>query len=466
MASPTPKPTPTPNNNSGGWLNNALWALLPGAKFAANTLTNDATQIANSAKKNPTTSRLAGVNIPNLINRNQQTAADQRGWFYDTFTPGMDQTAAGRAAAVGTITPYSTGNGQPGGWSASYPTSAGSVAANTAAQRLATTNGTPKPPGGIPLTRPATTPQGTTADDLYIDPTAAYQPLMDQYAQQQAQLQDRYGQNAADIKNIFGNLSTVRALDKTKIAQQYQTSIQQQQDALASRTAEARTAEAAGQQGAATAAGEMGTAGQPAPTDSLTSQAAEQGVADSNAYQTTWSALQNVMSQQAQNDVQSAIQGYDYQKTSALEQLRNNLEDRLANIQGNMAGTQSDLAKAKLAGQQNVVNTKYAETQQAKQNAANLASSQAASANKPTSYSKDIYGWESRVTDAGKNSTGITNSINQAATAELNSQKARGIQNPKLTKANIQNRWLVMFQGDPSTQFAIDYIKNYSGYGN
>jgi hypothetical protein len=106
------------------------------------------------------------------------------------------------------------------------------VAANAAQQRM---QNIPNPPGGIPTTRPggSAAPKAFTADDLYIDPTPAFQPVLDQYAQQQAQLQDRYGVNQADIKNIFGNLTTVRAMDKTKIAQQYQTSIQQQQNDLA-----------------------------------------------------------------------------------------------------------------------------------------------------------------------------------------------------------------------------------------
>jgi hypothetical protein len=377
--------------------------------------------------------------------------------------PAPGQGLGSRMFPANPARPTATGQGQPGGWSTSY----GSAAQ---AGRTAMNQGIPNPPGGIPTTRPGGpqgAPRGFTADDLYIDPTPVFQPVLDQYAQQQAQLQDRYGTNQADIKNIFGNLTTVRALDKTKIAQQYQTSIQQQQDALAARTAEARMGVQQGQQGAATAAGEMGTAGQPAPTSSLTAQAAEEGIADSNAYQTTWAALQSVMSQQAQNDVQNAVQGYDYQQTSALEQLRNNLEDRLAAIQGNVAGTQSQLAQARLSGQQTVANAKYGEEQQRQENAANMAAAQArASAPKETSYSKDVYGWRNRVTDAGKDTTGIINSINQAATAELRAMKARGVQNPKLTKAALQNRWLVMFQGDPSTEFAIDYIKNYSGYGS
>jgi hypothetical protein len=421
----------------------------------------------SNAAKNPKTAgrRFTTEGINAIQQANEQERQNVAGFLYDAFTPGMNKTAAGKAAAIApkSAMPTATG-GQAGAWSTNYGTTAEAERA-----RLIAAGAMPTPPAGIPTTRPAApaAPQGFTADQLYIDPTPAFQPVLDQYAQQQAQLQDRYGQNAADIKNIFGNLTTVRALDKTKIAQQYQTSIQQQQDALAARTAETRMATEAGQQGAATAAGEMGTAGQPAPTDSLTAQAAEQGVADSNAYQTTWAALQNVMSQQAQNDVQNAIQGYDYQQTAGLEQLRNNLEDRLAAIQGDVAGTQSQLAQAKLSGQQTVANAKYGEAQDAKAQAAALAAAQAKAATpKEQSYSKDIYGWGQRVASAGKDATGITNSINQAATAELNAQKARGIAQPKLTKANLQNRWLVMFQGDPSTEFAIDYIKNYSGYGS
>jgi hypothetical protein len=374
--------------------------------------------------------------------------------------------ATGAVGAMGAVGAPQSGRPATGG-SIMENNRLNQVAANAAQQRM---SNVPPPPGGIPLTRPGgpqNAPGRFTADDLYIDPTPAFQPILDQYAKQQAQLQDRYGVNQADIKNIFGNLSTVRALDKTKIAQQFQTSIQQQQNDLAARTAEARMGVQAGQQGAATAAAEMGTAGQPAPATSLTAQAAEEGIADSNAYQTTWSALQNVMSQQAQNDVQSAIQGYDYQQTAALEALRQDLENRLMDIEGNMAGTQSQLAQAQIEGRQGVANAKYGEALQRQQDAAALAAAQArASEPKPTSYSKDVYGWSQRVADAGKDSTGITNSINQAATAELRAQRARGVLNPKLTKSALQNRWLVMFQGDPSTEFAIDYIKNYSGYGS
>lgn len=385
----------------------------------------------------------------------QQSRGDVAGFFYDTFTPGMNRTAAGRSAAVaGAMGMGPTGQPSPSG----RPATGGSVmdnynlnqvAANAAQQRM---SNVPPPPGGIPLTRPggSAAPKAFTADDLYIDPTPAFQPVLDQYAQQQAQLQDRYGVNQADIKNIFGNLTTVRAMDKTKIAQQYQTSIQQQQNDLAARTAEARMGVQAGQQGAATAAGEMGTAGQPAPATSLTAQAAEEGIADSNAYQTTWSALQNVMSQQAQNDVQSAVQGYDYQQTAALEALRRDLEDRLMGIQGNMAGTQSQLAQAQIEGRQNVANAKYGEALQRQQAAASLAAAQASAANKRPSYSKDAFGLQQRAMDAGIDYNAVQTSVNDAynsAYAVLNPAGSTKITTPK--KSDILNAWNAIKAGSP-----------------
>jgi hypothetical protein len=291
---------------------------------------------------------------------------------------------------------------------------------------------------------------------------------MDLYGTQQQAARERYGENAADIKNIFGNLTTIRGEDKAKIAQQYQTSIEQQQQALAARTAEARQGVAAGQQGAAMAAGEMGTAGQPAPTTSLTAQAAEQGIADANAYQTTWSALQNVMSQQAQNDVQSAVQGYDYQQASALEQLRANLEDRLMGIEENMAGTESQIAQANFGGRQNVLNTKYGEVQDAKEQASRLAAAQASAAKpKPKTYAKSASGWESEVTDTyGPGvSQGIRSFVtNQIRAVEATVDASTG-RPKKVTQSDIIRRLnsSSQFSNDPAVSKAIEYVQKYSG---
>lgn len=373
-----------------------------------------------------------------------------------TKSGGIDAAEARRLAAINPAKPNA------GTTSASASANEARRLAQLAAQTKAPTTNTPVTPATSQIiknlsggTGGAAAPKPFTADMLYQDATSAYQPLLDMYNKQQSALQDRYATNAADIKNIFGNLTTVRAQDKAKIAEQFKTSIQQQQDALAARTAEARQGVAAGQQGAATAAGEMGTTGQPAPTDSLTAQAAEQGIADSNAYQTTWSALQNVMSQQAQNDVQNAVQGYDYQQTAALETLRNNLEDRLAAIQGNMAGTQSNIAQANLGSKQNVLNAKYQEAQQAQAQAAALALAQAkasAAASKPTSYAKDAFGLQQRAADAGVDYNQIQSTVNDAynaAYAALNPTGSTKVTTPK--KSDILNAWNAIKAGSPQT---------------
>jgi hypothetical protein len=214
-----------------------------------------------------------------------------------------------------------------------------------------------------------------TAESLYVDPTPMFQPAMDFINQQMGQANTRYAANQADIKSIFGNLTTVRAEDKAKIKKQFEDSITNQQLSLAQRTAEARSGSEAGAQQLAVTAGERGEG--PMPASTPVQQAAEEGIARSNEYQQTWEALQNVMSQQAQNDVQSAISGYDFQQASALEQLRNNLEDRLAGLEGQRVDVQSQLAGAQLQGRQGVMQANYGEIQARQAQQAALAAAQA-----------------------------------------------------------------------------------------
>jgi hypothetical protein len=214
-----------------------------------------------------------------------------------------------------------------------------------------------------------------TAESLYVDPTPMFQPAMDFINQQMGQANTRYAANQADIKSIFGNLTTVRAEDKAKIKKQFEDSITNQQLSLAQRTAEARSGSEAGAQQLAVTAGERGEG--PMPASTPVQQAAEEGIARSNEYQQTWEALQNVMSQQAQNDVQSAISGYDFQQASALEQLRNNLEDRLAGLEGQRVDVQSQLAGAQLQGRQGVMQANYGEIQNRRAQEAALREAQA-----------------------------------------------------------------------------------------
>jgi hypothetical protein len=200
------------------------------------------------------------------------------------------------------------------------------------------------------------------AQSLYVDPTPAFQPAMDFINKQVGAANTRYAANQADIKSIFGTLTTVRAQDRQKIQDQFTKSIADQQMSLANRTAEARAGVAAGTQQMAVTAGERGQG--PMPTSTPVQRAAEEGIARSNEYQQTWEALQNVMSQQAQNDVTAAVRGYDYQQASALEQLRNNLEQRLSGLEGQGVEVQGQLAGARIAGQQAVAQANYGEIQQ------------------------------------------------------------------------------------------------------
>lgn len=216
------------------------------------------------------------------------------------------------------------------------------------------------------------------AESLYVDPTPMYQPAMDFINKQMGQANTRYAANQADIKTIFGNLTTVREADKTKIKKQFEDSIASQQMSLAQRTAEARSGSAAGARQLAVTAGERGQG--PMPASTPVQQAAEEGIARSNEYQQTWQALQNVMSQQAQSDVQSAITGYNFQQASALEQLRNNLEQRLAGLEGEQVDVMGQLAGAQLQGRQGVMQANYGEIQNRQAQAAALAAAQARSA--------------------------------------------------------------------------------------
>jgi hypothetical protein len=181
--------------------------------------------------------------------------------------------------------------------------------------------------------------------------TQAYQPVISQLQTKAAQLQDRYGKNASDISNIFGALTTVSAADKARINQQFTQSVQQQQDMLAQRTAQAQLDAQKGAAGAATAASETGSGGMPVPTSSLSGQATNQGIADSNAYATTWQGLQGIMQNQAVSNLDAAAQGYKFQQANAITQNARNLQDALSGNQMQQAQIQSDIAQAKLGAQ-------------------------------------------------------------------------------------------------------------------
>jgi hypothetical protein len=233
------------------------------------------------------------------------------------------------------------------------------------------TNGTPTPANSqiiknIGLDQsPAMTMAGqapAAAPDLFQqdvsnaqnDVQNAYQPLLDNLTKQRADAIQRTAQNAADIKNIFGTLSTIRQQDAMKIADQFKASLLGQQQALAGRTAEARTGLAANQQGVAMAAGELGGGPQGVPSDSLTSQAVNQGIAGANQYQTVWEGLQGAMQGQTQQNLQNAISGYGYQQAATVQDLQRNLNTSLQQIDAQKAQVDSSIGQAKIQAKQNL----------------------------------------------------------------------------------------------------------------
>jgi hypothetical protein len=304
------------------------------------------------------------------------------------------------------------------------------------------------------------------AESLYVDPTPMFQPAMDFINKQMGAANTRYAANQADIKSIFGNLSTVRAADKLKIQEQFTKSITDQQLSLANRTAEARAGSQAGAEQLAVTAGERGSGPMPASTPAQ--QAAEEGIARSNEYQQTWEALQNVMSQQAQNDVQAAVQGYDYQEASALEQLRNNLEQRLSGLEGQQVDVQSQLAGAQLQGRQGVMQANYGEIQARQAQAAALREAQAraagtaeaariraeADAAEPKTYANNLTGWEQKVSDISPGAADVIRSDIQKIV-----KKWRENEGQMPSRAAIYQRWQALNPGDPSFDLVNEYIK-------
>jgi hypothetical protein len=315
------------------------------------------------------------------------------------------------------------------------------------------------------------------AESLYVDPTPMFQPAMDFINKQMGAANTRYAANQADIKSIFGNLSTVRAADKQKIQEQFTKSITDQQLSLANRTAEARAGSEAGAEQLAVTAGERGSG--PMPASTPVQQAAEEGIARSNEYQQTWEALQNVMSQQAQNDVQAAVQGYDYQQASALEQLRNNLEQRLSGLEGQQVDVQSQLAGAQLQGRQGVMQANYGEIQARKAQAAALREAQARAAgtaeaariraeadaaereNAPIEYSNDIYGWESKVAD--NLGQGASSAIRSDIAKIVEDYRANDLEDRMPSAAAIMQLWNSLNPRDPAATFVQEYVQRTYG---
>jgi len=297
-----------------------------------------------------------------------------------------------------------------------------------------------------------------TPDQLYVDPTPAYQPVLDYLAQQEQAAKNRYAVNNANIKNIFGALTGLTAADSARITKQFTDSLTASKADLAARTAEARAGAAAGTEQAAATGAERG--GGPEMAVNPVQVAAEEGIARSNEYATTWQNLQQANQQQAMADISARGAGYGQQEVGAIQQLAQNLEDKLLAIGGNTAQVQSDIAQAKFGQEKDIQEVKFQLSEQAKQAAAQAA---AAAAQKP-SYGKDIFGLRSRMADAGVDFETIAGEVaaaTEAAYIKLNT--VNGV--PRTSgapvtpnAAAIKAEWNKQFGTSKTAPYAQSYI--------
>jgi hypothetical protein len=220
---------------------------------------------------------------------------------------------------------------------------------------------------------------------------------------------------------------------------------------------------------------------------------ANQGVARSNEYQTTWEALMNANKMQAQQDASNMNLSYGQQQNTAMTSLQRNLEDKLMQIGGSTAAVQSDIAKAQTAAQQNLMGLQY----QAQSDAANRtsaqqvakiraggqvgaaqinASSKAATAAAAALKTKDIGQW---TTDMDKTFSQVTDPktgkpINPSSyLSQSIATLYRSLKNPKSvnylgvvkepTKAELISAYLAKYGNLPTASYGVEYINKYFG---
>lgn len=174
----------------------------------------------------------------------------------------------------------------------------------------------------------------------------AYDPAQKFIGEQRTAVNDRYATNAADIKNLFGTLTTLREQDKLKIQQQAADVIMAQQAALAGRTAEVRMNQQGSQQNALQAAGELG-GGPAGDLNALSNRAAERGIAQSNATATNWQGLLGSQTANAVQNIQGQQAAYGGQQAQITKDLGLKREAQLMQLEGQQAQLNQQIAQAK-----------------------------------------------------------------------------------------------------------------------
>lgn len=301
-----------------------------------------------------------------------------------------------------------------------------------------------------------------TAESLYTDPTSVYQPALNTLEQERIAASKRYETNAADIKNIFGNLSTVAVEDAARIKQQFTETIAQQQASLAARTAEARMAQTASETAIAKTANERGNG--PATGFNPVAIAREKGIAESNAYQTIWQGLQGVNQAQALQNVSARGASYGQQQVDALANLKSNLDATLAGIASKKSDIQSQLAQAKLSSKQDVKKAQYNENLQAKSDAKAAAIAAAEAAGKVPTFEKTPVGFAQKANYYGVDGDAIAKQTDKW----INALEKKGFndkyQRP-ISRAMIKALWAKTYPAEYEQMGPLvdEYINNYTG---
>jgi hypothetical protein len=332
----------------------------------------------------------------------------------------------------------------------------------------------------VPTTPVAPVTPARPADyNKYKDIYKAFEPVQQFQQQQTTAVNDRYATNAADIKNLFGTLTSLRAQDAVKIQEQFVNTLVAQQNMLAGRTAETRAQTQAGNEAANKAAAELGGA----PTGAITSQtnaAAERGIAQSNVLSTIW---QNQMGSQAMNTqaaIQNQIAGYGGQQAQITKDLAVKRDAQLMQLQAQKTEIDQQIAGAKTDYDLAVKNNNAAAARDAANRAnalavakmnndADIKKAEINATNR--SFTNDATGWYNRAASMQiADPQGLASSVEGTVTKLSGSSAVVG--NPtwnsststsatKLTKAQILSAWKAANPGRTTAEVAAatDYLK-------
>ena len=220
--------------------------------------------------------------------------------------------------------------------------------------------------GATPNNMPATNPlagmnASKDAKSLFVDPTPAFQPVLDFIGQQRTQANERYAQNKADIANIFGNLTQVNRESQDRVQKQFEATIANQQMMTAQRLAQARTGAEQTQQAAIRAMDERGGGPMGNLLGSPAAVASERAIGDIASYAQISEGQQRAIQAQTQQDLQAGLRSLGQQEVQANMQLKRSLEDTLNQLSGQEVGVRSDLAQAIIGGKSQVAQANYNE---------------------------------------------------------------------------------------------------------